>query len=125
MSKIEFATPLKIAWVWHKVSDLEEGMRLHPSHLRLKESAAPWGLKIREITAYGTSDHSVIVDGTYDIDSGDGFLSHATRYKFIDAMGELPAFDKMDSVKVMAKVAYVDGDEDRPVHVVVNYLGKM
>ena len=30
----------------------------------------------------------------------------------------------MDTVKVMAKVGYVDGDEDRPVHMVVNKLNK-
>tara|TARA_A100001037_G_scaffold223798_1_gene201735 strand:+ start:1437 stop:1811 length:375 start_codon:yes stop_codon:yes gene_type:complete len=123
MSKIEFPAALKIAWVDEKVSALEEGMRLHPSHLRLKESAAPWGCRISEILPYGTSNHSVTIDGTYHIDSGDGFLSHAHKYPFL-AMGELPVFDKMDTVKVMAKVGYVDGDEDRPVHMVVNKLNK-
>ena len=124
MSKIEFPAALKIAWVDEKVSALEEGMRLHPSHLNLPEVAAPWGCRITEIAPYGTSYHSVIIDGTYDIDSGDGFLSHATRYKFFDALGFLPAFERTDSVKVMAKVGYVDGDEDRPVHMVVNKLNK-
>ncbi len=123
MSKIEFPAALKIAWVDEKVSALEEGMRLHPKHLHLKESAAPWGCRISMITPYGSSNHSVIIDGTYHIDSGDGFLSHAHKHPFM-SMGELPVFDKMGTVKVMAKVGYVDGDEDRPVHMIVNKLNK-
>ena len=124
MSKIEFPAALKIAWVYETVSALEEGMRLHPSHLNLREDVAPWGCRISEITPYGTSDHSVMIDGTYYIDSGDGFLSHATKYPFMALRGELPVFDKMDAVKVMARVGYVNGDEDRPVHMVVNKLNK-
>ena len=69
------------------VRDLEVGDKLHPSTFDLSEAPSP--VTITSINPYGTSYHSLIINGDYEWDNGE---THST--------GPL-VFDKLTKVQTV------------------------